>query len=79
MPPHDALHAEGLTKRFGRRYALTDCSFAVPHGRVVGLVGPNGAGKSTLLQERCGYSVRRPRPGWRGSGSSRRTPLSTPG
>ncbi|GIJ67812.1 hypothetical protein Voc01_027290 [Virgisporangium ochraceum] len=54
MPPHDALHAEGLTKRFGRRYALTDCSFAVPHGRVVGLVGPNGAGKSTLLHLACG-------------------------
>jgi ABC-2 type transport system ATP-binding protein len=51
-PP--VLHAEGLTKRYGRRTALTDCRLAVPRGRVIGLVGPNGAGKSTLLQLACG-------------------------
>jgi ABC-2 type transport system ATP-binding protein len=50
----EALSAEGLTKRYGRRAALSDCSLAVPAGRVVGLVGPNGAGKSTLLQLACG-------------------------
>jgi ABC-2 type transport system ATP-binding protein len=44
------LRATGLTKRYGRRAALTDCTLAVPAGRVVGLVGPNGAGKTTLLQ-----------------------------
>ncbi|MEE6259751.1 ABC transporter ATP-binding protein [Plantactinospora sonchi] len=44
------LHAEGLTKRYGRRLALSDCTLSVPPGRVVGLVGPNGAGKTTLLQ-----------------------------
>ena len=44
------VRAEGLTKRYGKRYALTDCDLHVPRGRVVGLVGPNGAGKSTLLQ-----------------------------
>ncbi len=54
MPPDNALHAEHLTKRYGRRAALTDCTLTVPHGRVVGLVGPNGAGKSTLLQLACG-------------------------
>jgi ABC-2 type transport system ATP-binding protein len=43
------LQAEGLTKRYGRRVALSDCSLAIPPGRVVGLVGPNGAGKTTLL------------------------------
>jgi ABC-2 type transport system ATP-binding protein len=49
-----ALHAQRLTKRYGRRTALTDCDLAIPRGHVVGLVGPNGAGKSTLLQLACG-------------------------
>ncbi|MEE6261765.1 ABC transporter ATP-binding protein [Plantactinospora sonchi] len=57
MPRHHsapALHAEGLTKRYGRRPALTDCQLEIPAGRIIGLVGPNGAGKSTLLQLACG-------------------------
>jgi ABC-2 type transport system ATP-binding protein len=45
---------EGLTKRYGRRTALSDCTLDIPAGHVVGLVGPNGAGKSTLLQLVCG-------------------------
>ncbi|MGW6201941.1 ABC transporter ATP-binding protein [Kribbella sp. NPDC055110] len=43
------LQAHGLGKKYGRRWALTDCDLEVPAGHVVGLVGPNGAGKSTLL------------------------------
>ncbi|RZT20294.1 ABC-2 type transport system ATP-binding protein [Kribbella sp. VKM Ac-2569] len=43
------LEAHGLGKKYGRRWALTDCELEVPAGHVVGLVGPNGAGKSTLL------------------------------
>lgn len=43
------LRAEALTKRYGRRPALTDVTLTVPAGRIVGLVGPNGSGKSTLL------------------------------
>lgn len=49
-----ALRAENLTKRYGRRTALSGCTLDVPVGHVVGLVGPNGAGKSTLLQLACG-------------------------
>jgi ABC-2 type transport system ATP-binding protein len=44
------LEAHGLSKRYGRREALSDCTLSIPPGHVVGLVGPNGAGKTTLLQ-----------------------------
>jgi len=49
-----ALEATGLGKRFGRRWALADCTLSVPRGHVTGIVGPNGAGKSTLLQLAAG-------------------------
>jgi ABC-2 type transport system ATP-binding protein len=49
-----AIEASGLGKRYGRRWALADCTLTVPAGRVAGLVGPNGAGKSTLLQLAAG-------------------------
>jgi ABC-2 type transport system ATP-binding protein len=48
------IEASGLGKRYGRRWALADCTLTVPAGRVTGLVGPNGAGKTTLLQLAAG-------------------------
>ena len=45
----NALQATGLGKRYGRTWALRDCSLALPQGHVAALVGPNGAGKTTLL------------------------------
>lgn len=45
-----AVESKGLSKRYGRRVALSDCTLSIPPGHVVGLVGPNGAGKTTLLQ-----------------------------
>ena len=44
-----ALQTDGLGKRYGRTWALRDCSLQLPAGRVAALVGPNGAGKTTLL------------------------------
>jgi ABC-2 type transport system ATP-binding protein len=43
------LEADGLGKRYRKRWALRECTIEVPQRRVVGLVGPNGAGKTTLL------------------------------
>ena len=45
-----ALQTERLGKRYGRLWALRDCTLATPEGRIIALVGPNGAGKTTLLQ-----------------------------
>lgn len=44
-----AVEARGLGRRFGRVWALRDCTFRLPAHRIVALVGANGAGKSTLM------------------------------
>ena len=44
------LTVEGLTKTFGSRRVLSDVSFSVGSGEVLGLIGPNGAGKTTVLE-----------------------------
>jgi ABC-2 type transport system ATP-binding protein len=43
------IEATGLGKRYGKTWALRDCSIRVPAGRIAALVGPNGAGKTTFL------------------------------
>jgi ABC-2 type transport system ATP-binding protein len=43
------IEATGLGKRYGKTWALQNCSIRVPAGRVAALVGPNGAGKTTFL------------------------------
>jgi len=44
------ISAHSVGKRYGKAWALHDCSLELPAGRVAALVGPNGAGKTTLLQ-----------------------------
>jgi ABC-2 type transport system ATP-binding protein len=48
-PDANVLQVDGLCKRYGAKAAVTDVSFAVKRGEIVGLLGPNGAGKTTAI------------------------------
>ena len=50
------LSAEGLTKRFGQRVAVSDVSFELYAGEVFGFLGPNGAGKTTTIRMLVGLA-----------------------
>ena len=52
-----AIETRGLTKRYRRVTALSDCTISVPEGRISALVGPNGAGKTTLLKLLAGLAA----------------------
>jgi ABC-2 type transport system ATP-binding protein len=51
------IETSGLTKRYRRVTALSDCTVSVPEGRISALVGPNGAGKTTLLRLLTGLAA----------------------
>ena len=44
------LHVSNLTKRYGHLAALSEVSFSIRPGEVLGLIGPNGSGKTTLFE-----------------------------
>ena len=46
----DAIHLNGVSKRFGSLQAVDDIEFSIPSGSLCGFLGPNGAGKSTTIR-----------------------------
>jgi ABC-2 type transport system ATP-binding protein len=50
-----SISAQAISKLYGEQKALSNVSFDVPKGQIVGFLGPNGAGKSTMMKILTGY------------------------
>jgi len=48
------IEADNISKGFGDRLLISDLSFKLPPGGIVGIIGPNGAGKTTLFRMMAG-------------------------
>jgi len=51
-----ALELIGVSKRYGKRYALRDVDLSLAAGSALGLLGPNGAGKTSALRMLLGFT-----------------------
>lgn len=54
MTSHIAVSLNKLTKNYGSTRGITEVSFDVHHGEVMGFLGPNGAGKTTAIRTLLG-------------------------
>ncbi|CAG7616401.1 Manganese transport system ATP-binding protein MntB [Paenibacillus solanacearum] len=52
------LSVRGMTVAYQKKPVLTDITFDIPEGKLIGIVGPNGAGKSTLIKATLGLIPR---------------------
>ena len=50
------IQADGLTRRYGRRRAVEQLTFAVTAGQICALLGPNGAGKTSTMRMLVGLA-----------------------
>jgi branched-chain amino acid transport system ATP-binding protein len=53
--PEVVLEADALTRSYGGVRAVSEVSFRLERGRILGVIGPNGAGKTTLFDLISGY------------------------
>ena len=44
------LECQGLTKKYGNFFALSNLNLTLERGQIIGLLGPNGSGKTTLIK-----------------------------
>lgn len=57
QPSSTVIQAVGLTKRYGKNFAVDHIDLEIPAGRIIGLIGPNGAGKTTLIKAILGLTT----------------------